>query len=127
MADPNVGGGRRYVVFAVVIMLLAALPFSTLVSFKSSQQIETQNAKPDSYLPTKDTDNDGMPDWWEIDFGLDPYNASDASIDSDLDGFDRDKDGNLTEDELFTNLMEYEQDKILGNSTNPIKADTDED
>ena len=33
MADSESGGGRRYVVLAVVIMLLAALPFSPLVSF----------------------------------------------------------------------------------------------
>lgn len=27
-------------------------------------------------LPELDTDNDGMPDWWEIDHGLHPYRAS---------------------------------------------------
>lgn len=80
MADPVSSGGRRYVVLAVVIMLLAALPFSPLVSFKSSQHIDYDSATPDSNLPTKDSDGDGMPDWWEIEFYqyLDPYDATDA-------------------------------------------------
>ncbi|HOG49615.1 MAG TPA: S8 family serine peptidase, partial [Lentisphaeria bacterium] len=52
-----------------------------------------------------DTDGDGMPDWWETLYGLDPYNPYDA--DEDLDG-----DG-------LTNLYEY----LAG--TNPTIRDTD--
>ncbi len=33
-----------------------------------------------------DDDNDGMPDSWELDFGLDPLNAADATLDPDGDG-----------------------------------------
>ena len=66
MSEAEAGGGRRYVVLAVVIMLLAALPFSPLVSFRSSQHIDTESASLDSNLPTKDSDNDGLPDWWSI-------------------------------------------------------------
>ena len=44
MADPVPSGGRRYVVLAVVIMLLAALPFSPLVDFQSSKHIDKQSA-----------------------------------------------------------------------------------
>lgn len=40
-----------------------------------------------------DNDNDGMPDWWEIKYGLDPYDPSDADLDPDGDG--------------YTNLEEY--------------------
>ena len=127
MADPTPTGGRRYVVLAVVIMLLAALPFSPLVSFKSSQHIDTQSATNDSNLPTKDSDNDGMPDWWEMDFGLDPFDASDASIDTDSDGHDRNRNGLLEEEEFFTNLMEFEMSLVIGNSTNPTDSDTDND
>ena len=83
MADSESGGGRRYVVLAVVIMLLAALPFSPFVSFRSSQHIDTESASLDSNLPTKDSDNDGLPDWWEMEFNLDPFDASDALLDSD--------------------------------------------
>ena len=127
MADPVPSGGRRYVVLAVVIMLLAALPFSPLVSFKSSQHIDAQSATTDSNLPTKDSDNDGMPDWWVMDFGLDPYDASDASLDTDGDGHDRNRNGVLEVEEYFTNLMEYEMDLVVGNSTDPTDMDTDAD
>jgi len=127
MADPVQSGGRRYVVLAVVIMLLAALPFSPLVSFKSSQHIDYDSATPDSNLPTKDTDGDGMPDWWEIQYFLDPNDATDASLDADMDGHDRNKDGILDEEEYFTNLMEYEMDLVIGDWTDPNVIDTDND
>jgi len=127
MADPNSTGGRRYVVLAVVIMLLAALPFSPLVSFQSSQHIDSREATSDLNLPTKDSDNDGMPDWWEILFGLNPTDASDADEDMDSDGHDKNGDGLISEDERFTNLMEYELEFILGNSTDPTNSDSDND
>jgi len=34
-----------------------------------------------------DSDNDGMPDAWEIDSGLDPHDSSDSSSDHDGDGY----------------------------------------
>ncbi|HEY6101217.1 MAG TPA: cytochrome c3 family protein, partial [Anaeromyxobacter sp.] len=54
-----------------------------------------------------DSDCDGMPDWWEIAHGLDPFNPADAFLDPDGDG--------------LTNLDEYR----LG--TDPHKWDTDGD
>jgi len=50
-----------------------------------------------------DDDNDGMTDWYEIKYGLNPYDASDASLDSDGDG--------------LTNLQES------GYGTNPFASD----
>ena len=79
MSEAEAGGGRRYVVLAVVIMLLAALPFSPLVSFRSSQHIDTESASLDSNLPTKDSDNDGLPDWWEIEFDLNPLSVEEIN------------------------------------------------
>lgn len=35
---------------------------------------------------TGDTDNDGLPDSWETQFGFDPFNPLDAGLDSDGDG-----------------------------------------
>jgi hypothetical protein len=37
-------------------------------------------------LPNPDTDNDGMPDAWEIAHGLNPNSPADATLDSDHDG-----------------------------------------
>jgi len=37
--------------------------------------------------PYKDSDNDGMPDSWEIAHKLDPHNAADATTDRDGDGY----------------------------------------
>jgi hypothetical protein len=35
----------------------------------------------------KDSDNDGMPDGWELKFKLNPQDASDAAQDKDQDGY----------------------------------------
>jgi Leucine-rich repeat (LRR) protein len=54
-----------------------------------------------------DDDEDGLPNWWENNHGLDPQDASDATQDTDVDG--------------LTNLAEYTH------GTNPLIADTDSD
>ena len=68
-----------------------------------------------------DTDGDGMPDGWEIKYGLDPLDSVDALQDSDNDGFDADWNDNLTEEEAYYNLYEYL------NNTDPTNGDTDGD
>lgn len=42
---------------------------------------------PASGVPCTDSDHDGMPDVWEIKYGLDPNNNSDANDDADGDGY----------------------------------------
>ncbi len=56
---------------------------------------------------TADSDADGLPDAWEIEFGLDPQNANDAFTDLDNDG--------------LTNLEEFAA------QTDPNDADSDSD
>ena len=56
-------------------------------------------------VTTEDTDSDGIPDWWEMHYGLDPEDPSDASGDPDGDG--------------ITNLEEYER------GTSPTTDDSD--
>jgi transcription elongation factor Elf1 len=55
----------------------------------------------------KDSDSDGMPDTWELKYGLNPDIATDADLDLDSD--------------KLKNLAEFKND------TNPTKVDTDSD
>ncbi len=49
-----------------------------------------------------DDDDDGIPDFWEIQYGLDPLNPADATLDSDLD--------------QFLNIQEYIADTVPTNA-----------
>ena len=72
--------------------------------------------------PTKlDSDNDTMPDPYELEKGFNPMIQTDASLDSDFDGFDRNFNGFLEESEYYTNAMEY----VMG--TDPHNQDSDLD
>jgi len=81
-------------------------------------------------LPARDEDEDGMSDYWELSFGLDPTNASDAL--EDLDG---DSLTNLVEFQLNTlpNNTDSDGDTLLDGDevnthhTDPAKVDTDDD
>ena len=64
----------------------------------------------------KSARGDAIPDGWEVFFGLDPLNESDSLLDSDLDGWDLDRDGMVMPDgsratihigEAYSNLEEY--------------------
>ena len=106
-------------VLLIILMLLFVYP--ALPDFESSRHLKTDEAKEDFELPIKDTDNDGMPDGWEILYGLNPYDGTDAKEDLDNDGFDYNDNGIIEKSEKFTNLDEYK------NNTDPTNDDSDDD
>jgi len=75
--------------------------FKIEVSDKSNNVVETIEKKFFITSNLDDKDNDGMPDWWEEHYELDPEDPNDAKSDPDKDG--------------YTNLKEYK----IGN--NPKK------
>jgi hypothetical protein len=75
--------------------------FRVTVKDKAGNEIVTDDKTFWITLDKDDTDNDGMPDWWEEKYGLDPEDPTDATEDMDGDS--------------YTNLKEYE----IG--TNPAK------
>ena len=89
----------------------------------------------------KDSDGDGIPDWWEKKYGLNPEDPADAEEDPDGDGlpnlyeyltgndpFNEDTDGNGTTDDW----EDYDGDGLTNGeevvfSTRPDDPDTDDD
>ena len=74
-----------------------------------------------------DSDSDGMPDGWEITYGLDPTDPWDAMLDGDVDGLCLNG-GDL--DRWWTNLEEYRYIARTDsgfNSTLPNQSDSDMD
>lgn len=87
--------------------------FSSLCKRCEANDLNCNGVPDEQETGAKDTDGDGLPDEWEIENGLNPNDPSDASLDSDNDG--------------LTNIEEYNMQGTYGKSTNPNKADTDED
>jgi hypothetical protein len=80
--------------------------------------ITTDNLQPEEYLLSAvnkanntDTDGDGLPDWWEQLYGLDPANGADALVDTDSDGWN-----NLKEFQLSTDPQTANRAPVLQNS-----------
>jgi Tol biopolymer transport system component len=68
---------------------------SVLVATNLALIPQDTNGLGDVYLIQRDGDGDGIPDDWETQFGLNPADATDATLDSDGDG--------------VTNLQEYQR------------------
>src|ERR1051326_6085976 len=78
-----------------------------VISFEQSAEISANTSIDFDVRIPNDSDNDGMPDAWEIAHGLNPNDPSDADQDPDSDG--------------LTNLQEYQH------GTDPHNPDTDGD
>jgi len=82
------------------------------------------------FVPNVDSDNDGIPDWWEYTFGLDANDAGDAASDLDGDGLTA-----LIEYSIGTKEHTADTDndglsdgeEYLTHNTNPLNTDTDND
>ncbi len=71
-------------------------------------------------MTNPDSDGDGMLDKWEVDNDLNPI-VDDANLNKDGDYFDKNHDGVIDSDEVFTNFEEYLH------RTDPNSTDTDGD
>lgn len=71
-------------------------------------------------LPIADSDGDGLPDWWEEAYGLDPFSAAD----NDGAGADPDGDGLSNLHEYLLSLTRYGQNRA---GFNPWMADSNLD
>ena len=83
-----------------------------------------------SVRPLYPSFGDGMPDGWEVHFGLDPLNRSNALADPDQDGWDTNRDGGISADlartqtamefgEALSTLQEYGVHFDNGNTIYP--------
>lgn len=82
------------------------------------------------FTPHLDSDDDGLPDWWEAGNGLDPHDPGDADSDSDMD--------NLTAAEEFALGTRADKadtdgdsvndgDEVLVRGSDPLNPDSDGD
>ncbi|MBN2095909.1 S-layer homology domain-containing protein [Candidatus Peregrinibacteria bacterium] len=91
-------------------------------AFMASGVLDIQDCK------LVDTDEDGMPDWWEMENNLDPLFAGDAPLDNDEDGF-----SNLDEFRMGTDPNDPSDpgyippEEICPCLDNPNQNDTDGD
>ena len=88
------------------------------------------NLNPGAPLFARDTDSDGIPDYWEQQYGLDPFNPGDVAQDNDNDmltNIDEYKNGADPTNPDSDNDMLPDGEEVLFLNTDPALADTDGD
>ncbi|MEF8847599.1 MAG: Ig-like domain repeat protein [Candidatus Thermoplasmatota archaeon] len=81
----NLSKKSKYV-YEKIYNILGKYRFQLKVTDKSGNTVETKQKKFWITENINDTDNDGIPNYWEIKNGLNPENPYDANIDLDGDG-----------------------------------------
>ncbi len=67
---------------------VSSIPDGLPIPFDAAVCPFTQASQPTVVNPdAKDSDGDGMPDVWELQYGLNPFDPSDAAMDTDGNGF----------------------------------------
>ncbi len=112
--------GADPIPYAVLTMSVNGFPASLLdpgqdggltAGFNSRGEEQRFDIKTE--VPTVDTDKDGLPDWWEVLYGLDPADAADASADPDGDGLSNLREFGQSTDPGFRNTVPVVQDARL--------------
>lgn len=97
-------------VYTIQFKSIAAWDAPSNIAIAVGANAETNATGVYTAAPNKDSDADGLPDWWEVQYGLDPFDATGingASGDPDSDG--------------LINIHEY------WCGTDPLNPDTDSD
>jgi hypothetical protein len=63
-----------------------AMPAGGTFTFAENQRGKVERVDFELKTAFRDSDGDGIPDWWEILYGFDPFDPTDASLDTDGDG-----------------------------------------
>jgi hypothetical protein len=84
LSSTSVAYTRSATINAVPATLLT--PTQNTFTFSSAERGRLERVDLEVSLVVADSDGDGIPDAWEIQYGLDPNNPADALLDSDSDG-----------------------------------------
>lgn len=117
-----------------------------LYGSRNNDTNEVSDTTIQAYFATTDADSDGLPNYWELQYGLDPFSENSTDSDSDGDGLtdyqefalgtspvnpDSDGDGYTDDiDQFPLDRSEWEDtdgDGIGNNADEPIRADVDGD
>ena len=96
----NLTSAGKYV-YSQTYDILGKYVFNVISEDTSGNIKYTENKEFWITIDVDDVDGDGMPDWWEEQYGLNPHDPTDAEQDEDGDG--------------YTNIEEY------NNGNNPLK------
>lgn len=91
----------------IFLTITGVVFFVVNYQFIKSQIVDWKKGEEDYAKYINDSDEDGMPDWWEMKYQLDPFSPLDKRKDPDLDS--------------LVNYLEYQFD------TDPTVADSDKD